>query len=61
MDQLPHQKSSKTKFYILRSPSDCGVYVIVEARNVREAQERVKEIVHGDGSVPLALNRSTAA
>jgi hypothetical protein len=61
VDQLPHQKSLKTKFYILRGPSDCGVYLIVEGRNVREAQERVKEIVHGDGSVPLALKLSKAA
>jgi len=53
----------KSKYYILRRGVDRRTYLIVEATNEQEAQERAKEIDESEinllESVSLILNRPT--
>jgi hypothetical protein len=58
------QPSIKTKLYILRSHTDAGLCLIVEAGSPEEAQARAKKLTASDRSilsqmVPLALKPPT--
>jgi|HubBroStandDraft_2_1064218.scaffolds.fasta_scaffold05446_2 hypothetical protein len=43
-NQPDYKDPLQTKFYILRSESDRGVCLIVEARNIKEARERANKL-----------------
>lgn len=49
MHKPEEQESPKTKCYILRSQTDTGVCLIIEASSAQEAQAKVRKLV-ADGT-----------